>query len=131
MASTSSSDSISVNTEWLARLRAVHPEGERAMIGYPAIAAWFGRMGWVTREGRPPHWSTVKYWRQKFGLPIAIAPFGRLWTTNYLLSAWALSPGARGLAPLDHLGRLTAPVHTYPVNRRQMYRDQMPDGGEI
>jgi hypothetical protein len=88
----------SVDREWLARLRQVLPQGERGLVGYEAIARWFAQVGWLTRAGRPPAWSTVKWWYQTRGLPLSVYPFGRVWTTNYLLTAWCLSAEARRLA---------------------------------
>jgi hypothetical protein len=91
-------------------LRETAPEYERPLLGWPAIAAWFARMRFLTREGFPPTVRTLKRWKQHRGLRVTVAPFGVAWTTTALLAAWCLSEQARRLAPRDARGRLTRPV---------------------
>lgn len=106
--------------ETVMQLRAVMPERERALIGYETMAMWFAEMGWLTREGRPPHWLTLRRWRRVYGLPVAVAPFGRAWTTTFLLMAWCVSPQASRLSPRRPDGSLRQPVNAFrgPRSRR-------------
>jgi hypothetical protein len=97
--------------ETLAWLRETAPDYERALLGWPEIAAWFKRMRFLTREGRPPTVRTLKRWKQRRGLRVTVAPFGTAWTTTAILAVWCLSEQARRLAPRDAQGRLTRPVN--------------------
>ncbi len=99
--------------ETLKQLRAVPPDRERALIGYETIARWFAEMVWLTREGRPSHWTTLKRWKRCDGLPVDIVLFGRAWTTNFLLTAWCLSPQAQRLSPRRPDGTLKRAVNAY------------------
>jgi hypothetical protein len=95
------------DTDRLTWLRATAPSYERALLGWPAIEAWFREVQFLTRESLPPTARTLRRWKQRRGLPVGVAPFGVAWTTTALLAAWCLSEEARRLAPRDARGRLT------------------------
>jgi hypothetical protein len=96
--------------ERLAWPREIAPEYEPPLLGGPAIAAWFARVGFVTREGLPPTVRTLKRWKQERRLPVTVAPVGVAWTTTAMLAAWCLSAEARALAPRDAEGKFTRQV---------------------
>jgi hypothetical protein len=96
--------------ERLTWLREVAPEYERSVVGWRAIARWVAERQFLTGEHLPPTARTLRRWKRRRGLPVAVNPFGVAWSTTALLAIWCLSEQARGLAPRDARGRLTRPV---------------------
>jgi len=83
----------------LRRLREAFQEGERSLVGWPAIIAWLHEHGFRNREGGALNERTVRGWMKRLGCPIlrGVRAFpGRTrsspaWTSTYLLLAWATS----------------------------------------
>lgn len=94
--------------EWerdlVVRMRAVIPEREKLLVGYPAIAAH------LTSIGMPCSPRTVETWRFRNGLPLK--PGGRGYhhlkptTSNFALTAWLIcNPHAEGVRGAIHKWR--------------------------